>query len=124
MNHQFVWVDIPVVDLDRAIAFYSAVLAGSVTREGGPGFFFGLLPHAAAGAISGTLYRPGPENAPSQHGPLVYLNASGRLREAVQAVQEHGGYVVQSIHQIGEHGWRAIVVDSEGNRIALHAPKI
>ena len=123
VNHQFVWVDIPVIDLDRAITFYSAVLAGNVSREGGPGFFFGLLPHANS-AVSGCLYHPGPENAPSQRGPLVYLNASGRLREAVQAVQEHGGYVVQSIHQIGEHGWRAIVVDSEGNRIALHAPKI
>jgi len=123
VNHQFVWVDIPVADLDRAIAFYSAVLADKVSREGGPGFFFGLLPHAGS-SVSGCLYRPGPENAPSQQGPLVYLNASGRLREAVQAAQDHGGYVVQSIHQIGEHGWRAIVVDSEGNRIALHAPKI
>jgi len=123
VSNQFVWVDIPVVDLDRAIAFYSAVLGGAVSREGGPGFFFGLLPQAGS-AVSGCLYQPGPENGPSQHGPLVYLNARGRLREAVQAVQEHGGYVVQSIHQIGEHGWRAIVVDSEGNRIALHAPKV
>ena len=35
MSHRFVWVDIPVVDLERAIAFYSAVLACAVTREGG-----------------------------------------------------------------------------------------
>ena len=27
MSHSFVWVDIPVRDLDRAIKFYSAVLA-------------------------------------------------------------------------------------------------
>ena len=26
MSHRFVWVDIPVHDLDRAIAFYAAVL--------------------------------------------------------------------------------------------------
>ncbi len=123
MSNQFVWVDIPVIDLDRAIAFYSSVLAGAVSRAGGPGFFFGLLPHADHG-VSGCLYQPGPDNAPSRHGPLIYLNATGRLRAAVQAVQDHGGSVIQGVHQIGEHGWRAIVIDSEGNRIALHAPTV
>ena len=46
MSNRTVWVDIPVIDLDRAIAFYSAVLGEPVTKEGGPGFAFGLLPHA------------------------------------------------------------------------------
>ena len=45
MSHRFVWVDIPVADLDRAIAFYAAVLGSAVTKEGGPGFSFGLLAH-------------------------------------------------------------------------------
>ena len=47
-----------------------------------------------------------------------------RLHEAVRCAQSHGGTVVQAVHQIGEHGWRAIVIDSEGNRIALHSPRI
>ena len=50
------------------------------------------------------------------------LNAEGRLAEAVRAVTEHGGQVLQAVHEIGPHGLRAIVLDSEGNRIALHAP--
>jgi predicted enzyme related to lactoylglutathione lyase len=123
MSNQFVWVDIPVVDLNRAIRFYSAVLGGPVSREGGPGFFFGLLPHADNG-VSGCLYQPGADNGPSHRGPLVYLNAAGRLHEAVRAAKEQGGSVVQQVHQIGEHGWRAIILDSEGNRVALHSPKI
>ena len=121
--NQIVWVDIPVSDLNRAIQFYSAVLDAPVTREGGPGFFFGLLPHADRG-VSGSLYHPLSDNAPSRQGPLVYLNAAGRLHEAVRQVQVHGGSVVQAVHQIGAHGWRALVIDSEGNRIALHAHKI
>jgi predicted enzyme related to lactoylglutathione lyase len=28
---------------------------------------------------------------------------------------------LQDKHQIGPHGFRAIIVDSEGNRIALHS---
>ncbi len=33
MSHSFVWVDIPVRDLARAIEFYSAVFGRELTRE-------------------------------------------------------------------------------------------
>lgn len=121
MSHRIVWVDIPVVDLDRAITFYSAIIGSPVTKEGGPGFVFGLLPHSESD-VGGCLYTPGGDNAPSRIGPLVYFNAEGRLEQAVEAASQHGGQVLQPIHQIGPHGWRAIVVDSEGNKIALHSP--
>ncbi len=121
MNNQFVWVDIPVADLDRAIGFYSSVLGAAISKEGGPGFSFGLLPHATTN-VSGCLFVPDASNAPSSTGPLVYLNASGRLKDAVQAVRASGGTVLEDIHPIGPHGFRAIFLDTEGNRIALHAP--
>jgi len=121
MSNRIVWVDIPVLDLERAIAFYSAVLGSPVTKEGGPGFVFGLLPHSGSD-VGGCLYSPGADNSPSQVGPLIYLNAEGRLAQAVQAVAVQGGQVLQPVHQIGPHGFRAIVLDSEGNRVALHAP--
>jgi uncharacterized protein len=121
MNHQFVWVDIPVSDIDRAITFYSKVLGAAVTKEGGDGFVFGLFPHADTN-VSGCLYKPDADNAPSTTGPLVYLNATGRLKQAVQAIQSGGGKVVKDIHPIGPHGFRAIFIDTEGNRIALHSP--
>ena len=120
MSHSFVWVDIPVADLDRAIAFYSGVLGCEVTKEGGPGFQFGLLPHGGDD-VAGCVYVSDGDNSPSRTGPLVYLNADGRLQEAVQAVSRLGGQVLQPPHRIGPHGWRAIVLDSEGNRVALHA---
>ena len=120
MSNRTVWVDIPVTDLDRAIAFYSAVLGEPVTKEGGAGFLFGVLPHAE-GEAAGCLYLPGEENTPSQTGPLVYLNAEGRLPEAEAAAAAHGGKVLQAVHPMGPHGYRAIVLDTEGNRIALHA---
>lgn len=121
MSNRVVWVDIPVLDLGRAITFYSAVLGTPVVKEGGPGFAFGLLPHAGDD-VGGCLYPAGDDNAPSRLGPLIYLNAQGRLAEAVDAVGAHGGEVLQAVHRIGPHGYRAIVLDSEGNRLALHAP--
>lgn len=123
MSHRLVWVDIPVTNLDRAIQFYSAVIGQPITKEGGPGFAFGLFPHSG-GEIGGCLYVPEADNAPSKAGPLVYLNAEGRLKQAVEVVPAHGGQVLKAIHEIGPHGFCAIVLDSEGNRIALHAPTL
>jgi predicted enzyme related to lactoylglutathione lyase len=120
VSHRFVWVDIPVHDLDRAIAFYAAVLGTPVTREGGPGFSFGLLAHSGSD-VAGCLYMADDGNAPSPRGPLVYLNVDGRIVDAERAVAAGGGRIVKSTHAIAPHGYRAIVLDSEGNRVALHS---
>jgi predicted enzyme related to lactoylglutathione lyase len=58
---------------------------------------------------------------PGDSGPLIYLSAQGRLDEAVAAAQMNGGTVVKPKHSIGSAGSRAIVIDTEGNRIALHS---
>ena len=44
MANQIVWVDIPVLDLDRAVRFYSAVLGSPVQKQEHPGMTIGLLP--------------------------------------------------------------------------------
>jgi uncharacterized protein len=120
MSNTLCWVDIPVVDLDRAIGFYSAVLAATVSKQSGPGFEFGLLPHANNNA-SGSLSAMEKNNRPSEHGPLIYLSVEGRLDDAARAVGANGGKVVQPKFQMGPHGYRVVIVDSEGNRIALHS---
>ncbi len=119
MPNQIVWVDIPVLDLDRAITFYSAVLGGGVKKEQFGGMSLGLLPHEM-GSVGGCLFQKEGEK-PSQQGPLIYLNVQGRLDEAVSAVQAKGGKVLKPKESIGPHGFRAVVVDSEGNRVALHS---
>lgn len=119
MANSVVWVDIPVLDLDRAIRFYSAVLNGEVTKQEYPGMAIGLLPGYDSD-VSGCLFTKADE-LPSVTGPLLYLNAAGRLDEAIAAVEPNGGKVLEARHQIGPHGYRAIILDSEGNRLALHS---
>jgi predicted enzyme related to lactoylglutathione lyase len=119
MANQVVWVDVPVLDLDRAIRFYSAVLGSAVQKQEYPGMALGLLP-GVDGEVSGCLFTKDGER-PSDHGVLVYLNAQGRLDEAVAAVEANGGKVLQAKHPIGPHGFRAVIRDSEGNRVALHS---
>jgi predicted enzyme related to lactoylglutathione lyase len=120
MSNTFVWVDIPVVDLDRAIAFYGAVTGQPVDRVGGPGFTFGLFKHEG-NSVGGCLVEASEAMTPSLTGPLVYLDAGGRLDAAVAAVESRGGKVIKARHSIAPNGFRAIVVDSEGNRVALHS---
>jgi uncharacterized protein len=119
MSNRIVWCDIPVVDLDRAIRFYSAMLGQEVQKQEFSGMTIGLLPHAGE-EVGGCLHVSAADK-PSDHGPLVYFNTQGRLDDAVAAVASHGGRVLQPKHQIGPHGFRAVVLDSEGNRIALHS---
>jgi uncharacterized protein len=113
------WTDIPVANLDRAIAFYSAVLGQPVSKETSPGFEFGLLPHAKDN-VSGCLCVM-PDTAPSLAGPLVYFAVDGRLDAAIEAACAGGGKILKEKHAIGPYGFRAVIVDSEGNRVALHS---
>ena len=120
MSNTFVWVDIPVLDLDRAIAFYAAVVGTPVDKMGGPGFTFGLFKHEG-NSVGGCLIEPEDGVAPSLWGPLVYLDASGRLDAAVAAAEANGGKVIKPKHSIAPNGFRAVIADSEGNRVALHS---
>jgi predicted enzyme related to lactoylglutathione lyase len=118
------WTDIPVTNLDRAVKFYSAVLGQEVSKFSEQGFEYGLLPHeeqSASGCLCVGSDSAGSDNKPSQNGPLIYLSVEGRLDDAAKAVTSNGAKVLQEKKQIGPHGFRAVVVDSEGNRIALHS---
>jgi predicted enzyme related to lactoylglutathione lyase len=119
MAHQIVWCDIPVADLDRAIQFYSAVLGSKVKKDKMSDMSFGLI-QSGQGEIGGCLVMSD-ENRPSVNGPLIYLNVQGRMDEAIAAVHLNGGKIVRPKHAIGPYGFRAIIDDSEGNRIALHS---
>jgi predicted enzyme related to lactoylglutathione lyase len=114
------WTDIPVTDLKRAADFYTKVLGADVTVMKMEGWEFALLPHAQDN-VSGCLAPADNDNQPSRQGPLVYLSVNGRLDAAVKAAADDGGEVLRPKHQIGPYGYRAIIVDSEGNRIALHS---
>jgi len=117
------WTDIPVTNLDRAIKFYSAVLAKEVRRLSESRMEYGLLPHEEQNASGCLVVRGdsgGVDNRPSANGPLIYLSVEGRLDEAVETARKNGGKVLRARQKIGEHGFRAVIIDSEGNRIALH----
>lgn len=117
-HNRVVWIDIPVADLDRAAKFYAAVLGVPIHAEEFSGFKFCVIDHRDG---NGGCLVVKPEEMSSTGGILVYLNVDGRIRDAVAEAESHLGKIVQPIHSIGPHGFRAVAVDSEGNRIALHS---
>lgn len=117
-HNRVVWFDLPVVELDRAVDFYKNVLAIKVSKEKYEDFDFAVLEHDEG---NGGCLVPGKNEGDETGGILIYLNVNGRLKDAVAQVDKNGGKMIEPIHPIGPHGFRAIVHDSEGNRICLHS---
>lgn len=117
-NNCAVWMEIAVADLDWACRFYSAVLGCEVQQEQFEDCRYGVLPHSEAG--NGECLVIQPEQI-SDKGVLVYLNTDGRIRDAVAQVAGQGGTVLEEVRSIDPFSFMAAILDSEGNRIALHS---
>lgn len=115
------WFEIPVIDFDRAVRFYSEIYAFEMpTRDMGHlrmGFFQHQPGVGTGGAIvTGDGYKP------TADGVKLYLNAGSDLRTVLDRVTVAGGTVVQDKTQISpDVGYFAIISDTEGNRIFLHS---
>lgn len=113
------YFEVPVVDLERAIAFYRHVLGVELELTEIDGNEMALFPDAEGGP-NGALAK-GESYAPSLDGTRIYFavaDIEGTLTRAV----ERGGEVLYPTTAIGEHGFVAEFRDCEGNRIALSAP--
>lgn len=121
MSNTVVWFDIPVTDLTRAMKFYSSVLQIDMQpMEMGPAkmAFFPFQPEEASGSLLQSK-----DAHPSDKGSVVYLNGGEDLSESLGRVESAGGKILQEKTSIGEHGFIAYFLDTEGNRVALHSRK-
>ena len=118
------WFEIPVVDLDRAQFFYEFLLCVPMRRESIAGSQLALFQYDGEGGGAGGCLYAGPyAPQPSESGTLIYLNAGPSLDEVLSRVHAAGGRIVTPKVQLpGDMGVYAHIVDSEGNRIGLHAP--
>jgi uncharacterized protein len=114
------WFEIPALDLDRAFQFYSTVLNGNVRKGtfGNGDLILFNVPFNTGEAVGGSIVVR-PDLKPTTDGPVMYLNAFGKLSDAVSKVKEAGGSVVVPEINLGKFGFAAILIDSEGNKIGL-----
>lgn len=119
---QAVWIEIPVEDLDRALAFYQSVfqLESVETVDDGVRRTATITNTTEQGAPGISLNKTA-NFAPGSNGPLVYLDAGEDLTDALQRVEPAGGKVIEGKTSMGDAGNYATVSDSEGNTLALYS---
>ena len=115
------WFEIPVRDMDRAQAFYEALLGAPLRRETITGNTLAVFSYAETG-VGGCLMAGESAPAPSMDGTLIYLNAGPRLDDTLARVSAAGGRITTPKVQLPDGmGCFAHISDTEGNRIGLHA---
>jgi uncharacterized protein len=121
MANTICWFDLAVANLERAKTFYSKVLDKQleICTEGG--FTMVVFPHSDnCSDVAGCLYEK-TDFVPNTSDLLIYFDVNKRIHKAVAEVIPNGGKVVSPVEAIGPWGFRAVILDSEGNKIALHS---
>ena len=121
------WFEIPVTDTERAKKFYEIILDIQMTTRLFPETneeltFFPYDPkiiQATSGRITGVLTKSNTKY-PSDKGTLVYINAYPEIQKVLDKVEQAGGKIIVPKTQIPA-GFIAVIIDTEGNKIGLHA---
>lgn len=124
MSHAISWFEIPSADIQRATQFYETIFATQLFPMDMGELLMRVFPVEDMNTeISGAIVYGGDFHKPSSSdGVLIYLNANGRMDEILGRVPEAGGSVMVPKTQISpEHGYMAVILDTEGNRIGLHS---
>jgi predicted enzyme related to lactoylglutathione lyase len=127
-SNPVVWFEIYVQDMERAKAFYEAVLAVKLEQMPAPTeemnmemWSFPADKDAAKTTYGACGMLVKMEGVPSGcGGTLVYFACEDCAVEAARAA-ENGGRIFKEKMSIGEHGFISLVYDTEGNMIGLHS---
>ena len=123
MKNAINWFEIPVTNFTRAKKFYETILATEIMEMPFPNGKYGMLPaDMMNGGVGGGLVQ-GEGFEPSEKGTIVYLNGGEDLSLALSRVEQAGGKIVLPKTSIGQNGFMAHFIDTEGNRVALHSMK-
>ncbi|RXM44137.1 VOC family protein [Flavobacterium sp. YO12] len=118
-SNPVVYFEIPVLYIERAIQFYSAVFNFDFERDvihGNEMAFFPISENESG--ISGALAQ-GEIYNPTINGTLIYF-ATNNINETLDLAVKNGAEILFPVTSNGEFGWVAEFKDCEGNRIALH----
>ncbi|GET45610.1 VOC family protein [Capnocytophaga felis] len=122
MKHLISIVEIPVIDFERAVTFYSSVLGVNIEKIDMDGTLMGIF---LSDEESTNVCLIKDENAqPSANGTMVYFNTEADLQPVLERIEPNGGKILLPKTEISlEMGFFALFLDTEGNKIGLHSEK-
>ena len=114
------WIEIPATDFGRAAKFYATILDASEPIEdvAGGDVNFGFL--SGERGLGAVCIVKGPGYEPTEDGTIVYLSTGDDVAPILARVGPAGGEILIEKTSIGDHGFRAVFRDTEGNRVGLH----
>jgi predicted enzyme related to lactoylglutathione lyase len=112
------YFEIPVLDLERAVSFYSIVFDYEFIRDKVDELDMAFFPFDKnKDGITGALVQ-GQVYKPSLTGIFIYFNTED-IDSLMEKVVSNGGEELYPKTSVGQYGFVAEFKDSEGNRIAL-----
>ena len=123
MKNAISWFEIPATDLSRAQKFYEEILGINFIEMDLANIKMRIFPIDDAMGIGGSICDSGGFHKPSAtEGPLIYLNGNPNVQVILDKVEKAGGKILVPKTQISpEFGYMAVILDTEGNRIAFHS---
>jgi predicted enzyme related to lactoylglutathione lyase len=120
MDNPVGWFEIYVDDMKRAKAFYERVFGIQLSKLDNPELEMWAFPMNRGGSgASGALIKM-PGFSAGANGVLVYFSCTDCAAEAAKAAKA-GGRIQKEKMSIGQYGFIALVIDTEGNMIGLHS---
>jgi len=119
MNNPVQWCEIAATDLDRAKDFYAKVFNLEFQLIEMPDSKMYMFGSSDKPGSSGCLVKSS-ENKPSTDGTIIYFACKDCAVEAGR-VEEAGGKLIVPKTDIGEFGFFAQFIDTEGNRLGIHS---
>jgi uncharacterized protein len=124
MDNAISWFEIGTTDLDRATKFYETIFNVKLAPLDMPNIKMRMFPlDDMMKGVGGALVDSGGFHKPSAtDGPLIYLNGNPDVQQVLDKVEAAGGKIMVPKTEISpEYGYMAVIMDTEGNRIALHS---
>lgn len=121
MTNPVHWFEIATTDLERAKDFYSTLFNLEfqfIEMPDSKMYMFGAPGQAGS---SGCLVQAD-DSTPSTNGTVVYFSCEDAAAQAGMT-EAAGGKLVIPKTDIGDFGFFAQIIDTEGNRIGLHSDK-
>jgi uncharacterized protein len=118
------WFDVYVDDMQRAVAFYETVFKQKLEKIHDPtgetqmmSFPGDMKAYGAAGALVKSSH-----SRPGVGGTMVYFSVDDCAVEASR-VAAANGKLIRPKFSIGDFGWVALCMDTEGNMFGLNSIK-